>query len=146
MHFRMNKFMQEGAFKQLFKKQTQGIQEKYNIKKADVRIIDYLNSCGENNTAKDIQFVSKMNKGHISTAMENLCDQGYVKAIHDEKDKRVIHYVLQEKAMPILEELDKVMKETENEIMKGVTDEEREVVKRVSGKMWDNLNRLLENK
>ncbi len=25
MHFRMNKFMQEGAFKQLFKKQTQGI-------------------------------------------------------------------------------------------------------------------------
>ena len=48
--------------------------------------------------------------------------------------------------MPILEELDKVMKETENEIMKGVTDEEREVVKRVSGKMWDNLNRLLENK
>ena len=35
MHFRMNKFMQEGAFKQLFKKQTQGIQEKYNIKKAD---------------------------------------------------------------------------------------------------------------
>ena len=48
--------------------------------------------------------------------------------------------------MPILEELDKVMKETENDIMKGVTDEEREVVKRVSGKMWDNLNRLLENK
>ena len=42
--------------------------------------------------------------------------------------------------------IDKVMKETENEIMKGVTDEEREVVKRVSGKMWDNLNRLLENK
>ena len=105
-----------------------------------------MKSCGENNTAKDIQFVSKMNKGHISTAMENLCNQGYVKAIHDEKDKRVIHYVLQEKAMPILEELDKVMKETENEIMKGVTDEEREVVKRVSGKMWDNLNRLLENK
>lgn len=146
MHFGVNKFMQEGAFKQLFKKQTQGIQEKYNIKKADVRIIGYLNGCGENNTAKDIQFVSKMNKGHISTAMENLCNQGYVKAIHDEKDKRVIHYVLQEKAMPILEELDKVMKETENEIMKGVTDEEREVVKRVSGKMWDNLNRLLENK
>ena len=50
MHFGVNKFMQEGAFKQLFKKQTQGIQEKYNIKKADVRIIGYLNSCGENRT------------------------------------------------------------------------------------------------
>lgn len=141
-----NQFMHEGAMKQLFKVQTREVQKKYNLKKIDMQILDFLMKSGDNNTAKDIQYALKLNKGHISQALDGLIEEQYVKSITDERDKRVMHYILEKKSEPIVEDLKVSIENTRRRIMEGVTEDERKVLRRVSKKMWKNLNDILEDK
>ena len=56
------------------------------------------------------------------------------------------HYILEKKSEPIVEDLKASIENTRRRIMEGVTEDERKVLRRVSKKMWKNLNDILEDK
>ena len=57
-----------------------------------------------------------------------------------------MHYILEKKSVPIVEDLKTSIENTRRRIMEGVTEDERKVLRRVSKKMWKNLNDILEDK
>ena len=121
-----------GRYKKLQDDRFDEITTKYDLRKIDIEIMMYLDSCGDNDTARDIAAAQRFTKGHISQSNKRLFEKGYITAVKDQKDQRVSHLSLTNKAK---KNIPFIVKKTMNKIFdvafEGVTDEELKVVKKV---------------
>lgn len=120
-----------GRYKKLQDDRFDEITTKYDLRKIDIEIMMYLDSCGDNDTARDIAAAQRFTKGHISQSNKRLFEKGYITAVKDQKDQRVSHLSLTNKAKKILNELYDVRRKIFDVAFEGVTDEELKVVKKV---------------
>lgn len=120
-----------GRYKKLQDDRFDEITTKYDLRKIDIEIMMYLDSCGDNDTARDIATAQRFTKGHISQSNKRLFEKGYITAVKDQKDQRVSHLSLTNKAKKILNELYDVRRKIFDVAFEGVTDEELKVVKKV---------------
>lgn len=132
-----------GKFKKMLTNQLAGIKEKYGLKRVEIEILYFLTRCGEHNTSKDVCQYLNMNKGHISQAVESLCEQGYLTAITDTDDRRYIHYTVTEKAKAFGEEMATLWANIIQRLFEGIPEEELKVFEEVSGKIGENMNRII---
>ena len=63
-------------------------------------------------------------KGTTARAIKKLEEAGFVKRCRDEKDKRAYKVYLTDKAKDIEEEFFNILDEWDNELVKGITEEE----------------------
>ena len=131
--------MQGYQFRKLYEKKFEYFMLQYNLRKIDVEILTYLHFCGEHNTATDIQKLGLFTKGHISQSLERLVRANLVYTEHDSRDRRVVHISLGEQAIPIIQEAKRVKQELFERVFRGITDEEKEVLSTVAGKVWNNI-------
>lgn len=73
MDIQIESFLLGGKFKKLQEERILELRKKYNMKKVELEILFFLSHCGEQNTSKDIHYQLMMNKGHISQAVNSLC-------------------------------------------------------------------------
>lgn len=130
-------------FKKLLDKQAMDFRKKYDMKKAEVEILYFLSKSGEQNTSTHIYNHLMMNKGHISQAVEQLCQKKYLIAIPDKEDRRYIHYELTMEAKEIVNELVSVRTAISESILEGVTNEELMVFRNTAKKIFNNIEKLL---
>ena len=138
----MEILLQGGAFKQLVKTRLKALQEKYDLKKTELLILLYL-SKSESHTAKEIQQDMQMNKGHLSSLLDSLCQKKYVHATTDANDHRYVHYELEKKSDQVLEEINGLFYKLEQEMFCGISEEELRLFANVSKKISDNLKHML---
>lgn len=131
--------MQGYQFRKLYERKFEYFMLQYNLRKIDVEILTYLYFCGEHNTASDIQKLGLFTKGHISQSLERLVQGQLVYTEHDVRDRRVVHISLGEKAIPIIQEAKRVKQELFEQVFRGITEEEKEVLITVSRKVWNNI-------
>lgn len=136
--------MQGYQFRKLYERKFECFMQQYHLRKIDVEILTYLYFCGEHNTARDIQKLGLFTKGHISQSLERLVQEQLVFTEHDVRDRRVVHLSLGEKAIPIIQEAKKVKMELFEQVFRGITDDEKEVLVRVARKVWNNITNELE--
>ena len=132
-----------GQFKKVLDERILALRKKYDMKKAEVEIIYFLSRCGERNTSTDIHNHLMMNKGHISQAVESLCKRHFLTAIPDKEDRRYIHYEITEHAKEIVDEIISTREEITEAIFAGITDEELNIFKDISKKIFGNIQNLL---
>ena len=132
-------FTNVSRFKRLNERKMEMLMNKYDLRKIDVEIIIYLANCRDKNTAKDIASMEMFTKGHISQSVKRMHESGYINITQDEKDLRVQHLNLTDKAEVVLEEMMVIRKEMDECVFAGVTDEEMQVMRNVFNKMCDNI-------
>lgn len=113
--------------------------KKYKLRKIDIEILVYLSNIDEHNTARDIVASGMYTKGHVSQSVKRMTEMGYVTSVVDKEDMRIQHIVLTKKAKGIMGEIIDIKTEIEEKIMKGVTEEEKEVLANVMKKIYENI-------
>lgn len=77
----------------------------------------------------DIGKMSCLSKPTVSLTLSNMEDNGLIKRITNEKDKRIINVYLTSKGKQMIDTIKSLVKETEKEFFKDFNDEEIKVLK-----------------
>lgn len=133
-----------GEFKKLIENRFAEIREEYGLKKVEIEVLYFLAKGRSENTPTDVYRRLKINRGHVSQAIDSLCRQGYIYAIPDEKDRRIMHYAVSDSARAIIANISEIRKKMDERIFEGVTEEELEILKTVLKKIEQNMKKMLE--
>ena len=110
-------------FKKLYEKMSNLITEKYDLHKIEIEILLFLRR-GQYDTARDIAETKYFSKPDV-------------------QDRRCIHLILTENAEPVCEELLKLRNDLMKIVYKDISEEEKEVMRRVAKKIARNINEEL---
>lgn len=120
------------------------IMEKYQLRQVELDILVFL-YLSRGNTAKEIMKKKCISKAHVSKSIDNLYSKGYVRLMEDTKDHRVIHIGLTEAAIQIAQETIQIHEVCRSILLKDISEEEFELVKKVTKKMLENIKKALES-
>ncbi len=132
-----------GDFKRLMESRFSVIKKEYNLKKVDIEVLYYLSKCTEENTPTDIYRRLKLNRGHVSQAIDYLYRRELITAIPDKKDRRYMHYLVTDSAKVIIAEISKTKRELGEQIFKGLSREEIAAYQKTTEKIFRNIHELL---
>lgn len=130
-------------FKQLRECEFSEIRDYYGLKRIEIEILYFLSNAGDNNTSADICQRLNANKGHISQAVDNLCKRNYLIAVPDTSDRRYVHYSVSEESKEIVSKITKKWNEWNRELFRGITPQEMEELRRIAGKIGENMDRII---
>ncbi len=129
-------------FKKFYEKMSNLITARYGLNKIEIEILLFLKQEGKD-TARDIAETKYFSKAHISHAIEHLTKCGYLTGSPDAQDRRCIHLSLTGEAQPVCEELMKLRHGLMETIYRDITEEEKQVMCRVAGKIARNIDEEL---
>ena len=116
----IQKNLQGGKFKRLLEKAMVDVKNKTNLNRLELEVIYLLSHYEEITTLTDICCYTQMNKGHMSTTLDNLVKQGYVVCKRDDKDRRYVKYELTDESEQIYQEMVNLWSELIARLWKGL--------------------------
>lgn len=134
-----------GKFKKLLEKTMTDAKNKTSLNRVELEVIYLLFHYEDITTLTDICQYTQMNKGHMSTTLDNLVKKGYVVCKRDENDRRYVKYQLTEASEQIRMEIDNLWSELLSKIVLGIDEESLEVFNQVAKQINENIDYLLEN-
>lgn len=134
-----------GKFKRLLDKTMLDAKNKTSLNRLELEVIYLLFHYEEINTLTDICQYTQMNKGHMSTTLDNLVRKGYIVCERDVRDRRYVKYYLADTSEQICREIETLWSELMTEIVAGIDRNSLEIFKQVAGQIDRNLDRLLEH-
>ena len=126
--------------KKLYSNVFERIALEYNITANEVMILTFLKDDFDQDMATDIVNTLMISKSHVSLSVNNLEKAGYIVKKQDVNDKKKIHLVITEEAKPILDEIEYEQNKLYEVIFKGISEEEKEILKLILQKMCNNIN------
>jgi len=139
-------FMNGQQFKKLSEKKCEALMSKCNLRKIEIDILFFLSSYNRYNTAKDIVSLKCLSKAHVSKAIENLCHQELIETTMANDDRRCVYLTVTGKAKPILDEINLIQDEIYAIVYAGVSEDEKNLLLKLTKKITDNINAALSNK
>ncbi|MDE6850882.1 MAG: MarR family transcriptional regulator [Lachnospiraceae bacterium] len=115
------------------------IAEEYELSVLELRLLRFLDAHQYLDTAKDIIKVRHWTKSHVSKAIENLIERGYLRRQIDERDRRKVHLTIQEQADPLLVRIRQEYQTMHQVVLQGISQEEQQVVAQVAKKISSNI-------
>lgn len=141
----IERILRGGKFKKLLEKTMADAKNKTNLNRVELEVIYLLFHYDDVTTLTDICQYTQMNKGHMSTTLDNLVKKGYVVCRRDEKDRRYVKYQLTEASEQIRMEIDGLWSELLSKIVSGIDEESLKVFNQVAKQINENIDYLLEN-
>ena len=74
----------------------------YHLNVIDIRVLLFFYEHKKWDTAKDIVQKHFLTKSYVSKAVDKLIEKGYLERRYYKEDRRYIHLVVQEKAVPVI--------------------------------------------
>lgn len=132
-----------GKFKQIMENRLTDMKDRTGLKRVDIEVIYFLYRAKEHNTMTDICQHLQMNKGHISSVMNSLCEKGYVVQNQDPNDRRYIRYTLTELADSVAEQMDASWEKISRKMLEGISRDDLAVFSRVAEQIERNIENML---
>lgn len=129
-------------FKKLYEKMSNLITVNYGLHRIEIEILLFLKQ-GEWDTARDIVEMKYFSKAHVSRAIEHLMECGYLTGSPDAQDRRCVHLRLTGAAEPVCEELMRLRKRLMEAVYRDITEDEKQVMRRVAYKIARNIDEEL---
>lgn len=121
--------------------------EQYGLTQMEYDILMFLYNNPQHNTAAEIVKVRKSTKSHVSTSLKSLEDKDLIKRIQSTDNKKHITIVLLEQSKCIVEAGINTQKQFAQNVLSGLTEEERLMCIKVFHKICNNAEeRLREHK
>lgn len=133
-----------GEFRRLMELQFAPIRADYGLKMVEIHVLYFLAVHRNINTPTEIYRQLKLNRGHVSQAVESLCRRSYLTPIPDANDHRSVHYETTRQAQPVIERIDAIRCSLDRAVFAGLTRQELEAFTAISRKIRRNLARLLQ--
>ena len=112
--------------------------DKYELTQMEYDILMFLYNNPQNNTAAEIVKIRKSTKSHVSTSLKNLENKKLI-----EKNKKHVEIFLLDKAELIVEEGINAQKQFAQNVLSGLTEEEKDMCLRVFNKICNNAEEHL---
>ena len=141
----IEKNLRGGKFNHLLEKAMVDVKNKTNLNRLELEVVYLLSHYDEITTLTDICRYTQMNKGHMSTTLENLVKQGYIVCKRDDKDRRYVKYELTDASEHLCQEMEILWAELTAKVVEGIDESSLAVFNRVSEQISHNIDRLLEN-
>lgn len=117
--------------------------DRYGLTQMEYDILMFLHNNPQHNTAAEIVKVRKSTKSHVSISLKNLENKGLVERIQSETNKKHIEIVLLDKAELIVEAGINAQKEFAQDVLSGLTEEEKRICINVFNKICNNAEEHL---
>lgn len=141
----IEKNLRGGKFNRLLEKTMVDVKNKTNLNRLELEVVYLLSHYDDITTLTDICRYTQMNKGHMSTTLENLVKQGYIVCKRDDKDRRYVKYELTDASEHLCQEMEILWAELTAKVVEGIDESSLAVFNRVSEQISHNIDRLLEN-
>lgn len=130
-------------FRQLYEIEFTQIMNDYSMRKIEIEVLYFLSIADGSDTAKQISKDNGISKAHISKAVENLMERGYIESIEDNKDHRMHHMKLTDKSKKIINEIMAVHEHIRNVVLMNLSEQEIKQLKHISCKMMNNIENAI---
>ena len=117
--------------------------DRYGLTQREYDILMFLHNNPQHNTAAEIVKVRKSTKSHVSTSLKKLENKGLVERIQSEDNKKHIEIVLLDKAELIVEAGINAQKRFAQNVLRGLTEEEKRMCINVFDKICNNAEEYL---
>ena len=117
--------------------------DQYGLTQMEYDILMFLHNNPQHNTVAEIVKVRKSTKSHVSISLKNLENKGLVERIQSETNKKHIEIVLLDKAELIVEAGINAQKEFAQDVLSGLTEEEKRMCINVFNKICNNAEEHL---
>ena len=117
--------------------------ERYELTQMEYDILMFLHNNPQFNTAAEIVKVRKSTKSHVSTSLKSLENNGLIRRIQSEDNKKHIEIVLLDKAEIIVEAGLNMQKQFAQNVLNGLTEEETHMCINVFNKICSNAEKCL---
>ena len=141
----IEKNLRGGKFNRLLEKAMVDVKNKTNLNRLELEVVYLLSHYDDITTLTDICRYTQMNKGHMSTTLENLVKQGYIVCKRDDKDRRYVKYELTDASEHLCQDMEILWAELTAKVVEGIDESSLAVFNRVSEQISHNIDRLLEN-
>lgn len=126
-------------FKRFYDQELYRTAAAYSISKVEADVLLFLHNNPDYNTARDIVEYRYIAKSYVSKAVELLIQKGYIAAMEDSVDRRVIRLCI----LPASDEIICAVREAQNYILdtirKGITEKEEDQMKQILMKVSANI-------
>ena len=139
------KNLRGGKFTRLLEKTMTDVKNRTGLNRLELEVIDLLSHYDEMTTLTDICRYTQMNKGHISTTLDDLEQKGYVVCRRDDRDHRYVKYELTGVSGQICRDMEELWSALITKVVEGIDERELEVFNDVSDQISRNIDRLLDN-
>ena len=119
--------------------------DKYELTQMEYDILMFLHNNPQNNTAAEIVKIRKSTKSHVSTSLKNLENKKLIERKQSEENKKHVEIFLLDKAELIVEEGINAQKQFAQNVLSGLTEEEKDMCIRVFNKLCNNAEEHLRN-
>ena len=117
--------------------------DRYESTQMEYDILMFLHNNPKHNTAADIVKIRKSTKSHVSTSLKALENKGLIERIHSARNKKHIEIVLLDRAALIVEAGLNAQKQFAQDVLSGLTKEERHMCIKVFDKICNNAEEHL---
>ncbi len=117
--------------------------DEYGLTQMEYDILMFLHNNPQHNTAAEIVKIRKSTKSHVSISLKNLENKGLVERIQSETNKKHIEIALLDKAELIVEAGINAQKEFAQDVLSGLTEEEKRMCINVFNKICNNAEEHL---
>ena len=117
--------------------------ERYELTQMEYDILMFLHNNPQFNTAAEIVKVRKSTKSHVSTSLKSLENNGLIRRIQSEDNKKHIEIFLLDKAEEIVEAGINAQKQFAQNVLNGLTEEETQMCINVFNKICSNAEKCL---
>ena len=117
--------------------------DRYGLTQMEYDILMFLHNNPQYNTAAEIVKIRKSTKSHVSTSLKNLESKGLVECIQSKDNKKHIEIALLDQAEIIIEAGLNAQKQFAQDVLSGLTKEERHMCIKVFDKICNNAEEHL---
>ena len=117
--------------------------DKYELTQMEYDILMFLYNNPQNNTAAEIVKIRKSTKSHVSTSLKNLENKKLIERKQSEENKKHVEIFLLDKAELIVEEGINAQKQFAQNVLSGLTEEEKDMCLRVFNMICNNAEEHL---
>ncbi|HIX30360.1 MAG TPA: MarR family transcriptional regulator [Candidatus Blautia stercoravium] len=125
----------------LYEQCLESIRGEYGLSQIEIAIIGFLYNNPGKDTAAEIVELRRFPKGNVSEGVELLAKKGLVKRNTDTMDRRKVHLSLEEAAIPICNGIEKVNKKFEDQLLAGLSGDEKEIYERINRQLMENIEK-----
>ena len=116
----------------LYEQYLERIRGKYGLSQIEITIIGFLYNNPGKDTAAEIVELRMLPKGNVSQGVELLVKKGFLRRNTDRTDRRKVHLSLEETAIPLCNEIEKVNQSFKEQLLQGLTQQEKEAYEKIN--------------
>lgn len=119
------------------------LMDEYKLNIVDIRVLLFLYEHESYDTAKDIVEMHHLTKSYVSKSVDRLIEKGFLDRKHLNDDRRYIHLVVKEAAVPLINAVRSQREMMVKNLFEGISAEQLEILRQIVRTMCNNVEGML---